>query len=163
MCSRVYERVLFAGGLLSLGETKIQGTSLMVLHLHNGENRFNPTMIAEMQHALTIAQRIVESDNNNTPLQPCALVTVSEGKHWCLGLDLEWLKNEKSTTSAMLLESLEDIVRRIITFPLPTVALLNGTCAACVPVRHIVVGQDAVHILSRSCAHTLQATRTEEA
>lgn len=83
-----------------------------------GENRFNPAFIAAMNEAL---DQVLQTGG------PAALVTIGgEPKFYSNGLDLEWLtgagKNEWKTFIPEVLKFLG----RLISFPVPTVAAVNG-------------------------------------
>ena len=54
------------------------------------------------------------------------VVTIGEGKHYCLGLDLEYLAGCSMMESYTFSETLQKLMLRILTFPLVTVAAING-------------------------------------
>jgi len=80
------------------------------------ENRFNPSFIAELHSAL---------DTVEQSQGPCALVVTSEGKFFSNGLDLNWMGKNRSEIPLML-KSFMKIVARVLVFPVPTIAVLNG-------------------------------------
>ena len=94
---------------------------VFVLTMHDGENRWNTSFVRAFAEALDA----VESSEG-----PAALVTASaDEKFFSNGLDLEWRASEGPhrggdrdafTTEFMAL------MGRIITFPVPTVAAING-------------------------------------
>jgi len=55
-----------------------------------------------------------------------AVVTVGEGKHYSLGLDLDYLAQANPLEVMAFIESLQAILLRILTFPMVTVAAING-------------------------------------
>lgn len=54
------------------------------------------------------------------------MVTIGEGKHYSLGLDLECLATLNVVEMQNFSSSLQRVLRRLLTFPLVTVAALNG-------------------------------------
>lgn len=89
--------------------------TVAVLHLGSGENRFNPDSVGEIEAVLDE----VESGDYT------ALVTTAEGKIWSNGFDLPWIA-ERPEMAGRMLESGQELFARILTFPLPTVAALQG-------------------------------------
>lgn len=87
-----------------------------VLHLTEGENRFTPAFLAEAHAAL---------DDVEAMDDPVALVTTGEGKFFSNGLDLETLTGGGDGVMAYL-ASAQDLMARVLCFPLPTVAAING-------------------------------------
>ena len=55
-----------------------------------------------------------------------ALVTIGEGKHYSLGLDLERMATMSGPEVYQFLSSIQNLVLRLLTFPLVTVAAING-------------------------------------
>jgi len=54
------------------------------------------------------------------------LLTTSEGKFYSNGIDLDWLFKEPKNIVERFRAGLIDLLWRIMHFPLPTVAALNG-------------------------------------
>jgi enoyl-CoA hydratase/carnithine racemase len=54
------------------------------------------------------------------------LLTTSEGKFYSNGIDLDWLFKEPKNIAERFRAGLIDLLWRIMHFPLPTVAALNG-------------------------------------
>ena len=54
------------------------------------------------------------------------MVTIGEGKHYCLGLDLDYLGSASALEALAFSDSLQQLLLRILTFPLVTVAAING-------------------------------------
>jgi enoyl-CoA hydratase/carnithine racemase len=81
------------------------------------ENRFNPDFIAGFNAAL---DRVEEGGG--------ALVTTSEGKFYSNGLDLNWLMHQPKggPEARAFMASFHLLLARVLTFPCPTVAALNG-------------------------------------
>ncbi len=107
-----------------------------VLNLGRGENRLNPDSVEQI-HAL-----LDEVEGGDFT----ALVTTAEGKIWCNGFDLPWLAGRSEMAGSML-ESGQRLFARILTFPLPTVAAIQG---------HAFAGG-----LILALAHDLRVMRTD--
>jgi enoyl-CoA hydratase/carnithine racemase len=89
---------------------------VFVLHLTDGENRFNRISVDAINSVL---------DEVGAAEGPKALVVTGEGKFFSNGLDLEWL----NTGEEDLVEFILDVTRmwaRILEAPYPTVAAING-------------------------------------
>lgn len=87
-----------------------------VLHLTDGENRFTPTFLEGAHAALDEVEALED---------PVALVTAGEGKFFSNGLDLETL----TAGGDAMIEYLADchaLLARVLGFPVPTVAAVNG-------------------------------------
>ena len=54
------------------------------------------------------------------------MVTTSEGKHFSLGLELELLTDSSSATYIQYMSGVQDLYHRLLTFPLVSVAAVNG-------------------------------------
>ena len=57
-----------------------------------------------------------------------AMVTTAQGKYYSLGLDLEELITLSPPQLAEFSDQLQKLLARLLTFPMVTVAALNGTC-----------------------------------
>jgi enoyl-CoA hydratase/carnithine racemase len=93
---------------------------VFVLTLCDGENRFNPDTVAAIQSAL---------DEVEQSTGRAALVSTGEGKFFSNGLALEWMmqgNSEDPGRSHRTLEAVYALLARVLTFPLPTVAAVNG-------------------------------------
>ena len=55
-----------------------------------------------------------------------ALVTISEGRHYSLGLDLTLVMGMNAQELIQFLTDLQQLYCRLLTFPLVTVAAANG-------------------------------------
>jgi enoyl-CoA hydratase/carnithine racemase len=91
---------------------------VFILTMQAGENRFNPSFIGEMNRALDEVER---SDG------PAALVTAGgEEKFYSNGLDLAWLLGEGKTQWQTFIPQVLKFLGRVMGFPVPTVAAMNG-------------------------------------
>jgi len=88
---------------------------VFVLHLGDGENRFN----AESLTALEACLGEVEAAG------PGALVTTASGKHWSNGLDLEWLATQ-GEAALPFVGRVHELLARVLEIGVPTVAALQG-------------------------------------
>ncbi|CAG8594011.1 3498_t:CDS:2 [Diversispora eburnea] len=91
---------------------------LFILTMKNGENRFTTTFVNALFLALDNIEQIREVEDG----QPAALITVGEGKFFSNGLDLE----HALSTPGFFDDYYLKLLVRILTFPIPTVAALNG-------------------------------------
>lgn len=82
----------------------------------DGENRFSPDFIDEF-HA-----RLAEVETSEGP---AALVTTATGKFYSNGLDTDWLFGNL-TRMHWYLDRVHSMFSRLLAFPLPTVAAVNG-------------------------------------
>lgn len=85
-----------------------------VLTLGTDENRFSPDWLD------TVAARLdeIEADAQG-------LVTVGRGKFYSNGLDLDWLMANGDRTG-WYVGRVQELFARILSFPLPTIAAVNG-------------------------------------
>lgn len=91
---------------------------VVVLTMAAGENRFNPAMLAAFDTALT---EVEQSEG------PAAVVLTGQGKFFSNGLDLEWMMaNAERGGPAEVANGLQALYRRLLTFPVATVAAVNG-------------------------------------
>jgi enoyl-CoA hydratase/carnithine racemase len=92
------------------------------LTLHDGENRFNP----DFCHAFLAALDAVENETDATTL----LVTSSHEKIFCNGIDLDWLvpvlQQNDTGRAKDFFYLLNRVFRRLVTYPLLTVAAISG-------------------------------------
>lgn len=91
---------------------------VFVLRMVAGENRFNPTMLEAFDRALGEVE---------TSEGPSAVVLTGEGKFFSNGLDLEWMAaNVEQGGPALVAGGLQALYLRLVTFPVATVAAVNG-------------------------------------
>lgn len=95
---------------------------LFVLTMNDGENRWNTSFVRAFAAALDEVEQIDEG--------PAALVTTSASeKFFSNGLDLDWLAAEgehRGGDRDVFAGEFMALMARIITFPIPTVAAING-------------------------------------
>ena len=102
-------------------EYTIDGT-IAIVTLNDGENRFNPPFLSAFAEVLDA----VENDTQALAV----VVTSSNGKIFSNGIDLEWIipviqKNELDTARAFFYQ-LNGLFKRLVTYPLLTVASISG-------------------------------------
>jgi enoyl-CoA hydratase/carnithine racemase len=92
-----------------------------VVTMKSGENRFNTEFLEAFEGLLDE----VETRTNATSL----LVGSAHEKIWSNGLDLEWLRSESARdpeAAARISDHLMRFLRRLLTYPLITIAAING-------------------------------------
>ncbi|GAA5067774.1 enoyl-CoA hydratase-related protein [Nocardia callitridis] len=82
----------------------------------DGDNRFHPDWVDEFHSLLDEVER---SEG------PAALVTTAEGKFYSNGLDIDWVFANPAQLHGYL-DRVHTMFTRLLTFPLPTVAAING-------------------------------------
>jgi len=90
---------------------------VQILRLCNGENRFNRRSLTAINTAL---------DEIESAADPTALVVTGDGKFFSNGLDLDWMMGEGAGEVEPFLADFELLFARVLTFPMVTVAALNG-------------------------------------
>jgi len=102
---------------MSIVDLKKEG-DIFILTMQSGENRFNRTFIEAMNQALDA----VEKSSG-----PAALVTTGgEEKFYSNGLDLAWLVGDGEKERPQFVKSVLKFLGRLMAFPIPTVAAING-------------------------------------
>ncbi|HIJ35718.1 MAG TPA: enoyl-CoA hydratase/isomerase family protein [Deltaproteobacteria bacterium] len=93
-----------------------------VVTMNDGENRFNPSFLDALLGALDQVEK--ETDAN------ALVVTSSHEKIFCNGIDLEWLvpfvKKGDFGTAKDLFYSMNKLFRRLLLYPMPTIAAISG-------------------------------------
>lgn len=94
--------------------------SIAVLTMNTAENRHNPEFLAEFHQHLDQ----VEGDQS---IKSIILTSASE-KNWSLGIDLAWMSQPANTpeTISDFMTELGGLLKRLVTFPMPIIAALNG-------------------------------------
>lgn len=93
-----------------------------VITMNAHQNRFNPESI----RAFTDALDTIEQETQATAL----IVQSADEKIWSNGLDVNWLLQEIQASGAQVtnsfMASVYTLIRRVLTFPMPTLACING-------------------------------------
>ncbi len=91
---------------------------VFVLTMVAEENRFNPTMLDAFDKALSE----VEASEG-----PAAVVLTGQDKFFSNGLDLDWMMaNAEQGGPALVANGLQALYKRLVSFPVATVAAVNG-------------------------------------
>lgn len=85
-----------------------------VLDLGDGENRFHPDWIAEVDAALDEVEQ-----------SPAPLVTTASGRIYSNGLDLDWVGQHGDQLQTYV-AAVQGLFARVLAFPTPTVAAIPG-------------------------------------
>ncbi len=85
--------------------------------MKNGENRFNSDFIKNLHEALDEVEKSTDVD---------ALITVGQGKFYSNGLDLGFITQSDENKLADFMNDYSRLMARFLTFPMPTVAAING-------------------------------------
>jgi len=102
---------------MSIVDVRKEG-DVFILTMRSGENRLNRTFIEAVNKAL---------DDVEKSSGPAALVTVGgEEKFYSNGLDLAWLAGDGEKERPQFVESVLKFLGRLMAFPVPTVAAING-------------------------------------
>ncbi len=95
-----------------------QEGEVFILTMQSGENRFNRVFIEAMNQAL---------DRVESSKGPAALVTFGgEEKFYSNGLDLAWLMGDGLKERGEFIPAVLRFLGRVMAFPVPTVAAING-------------------------------------
>jgi Delta3-Delta2-enoyl-CoA isomerase len=89
---------------------------VFVLDIGDGENRFHPDWVADVNKAL---------DEVEAADSPRAVVTAATGKFWSNGLDLDWVAANPDELNAYLV-AVHELFARVLALPCATVAALQG-------------------------------------
>jgi len=102
---------------MSIVDLKKEG-DIFILTMRSGENRLNRTFIEAMNQAL---------DDVEKSSGPAGLVTIGgEEKFYSNGLDLAWLAGDGEKERPQFVRSVLKFLGRLMAFPIPTVAAING-------------------------------------
>jgi Delta3-Delta2-enoyl-CoA isomerase len=95
--------------------------NIAVLSMDSGENRFNIQFCSEMLAALDDIEKNTKAN--------ALVVTASHEKIWSNGMDLDWLvpaMNRKDPEVKTFLKLQDDMMRRMLFYPMITVAAMTG-------------------------------------
>jgi enoyl-CoA hydratase/carnithine racemase len=112
----VTERAAAADRGVQMIHTERKG-DVFVTTMDDGENRFNATSVAALHDAL---------DAVEAAEPPRALVVTGTDKFFTNGLDLDWMGGAAPGEAGAMLRELERLFGRVLAFPAPTVAAING-------------------------------------
>jgi enoyl-CoA hydratase/carnithine racemase len=90
---------------------------IFVVNFGDDENRTDHEWVAGMNRLL---DEVEATDG------PKVLMTTGSGKHYSNGLDVDWMGGRDSDEIVGYVNTVEEVLGRILTFPAPTVAAVNG-------------------------------------
>jgi len=99
--------------------------AVAILSMDNGENRHNPTFVAEFLAAMDA----IEAD----PGARSVVIASSDPKCWSLGIDLDWVMTAATDAARhdevrAFLRGLNTVFTRVLAYPAPVVAAIAGHC-----------------------------------
>lgn len=94
---------------------------VFVLRMDNGENRFNPSSLDELNAAV---DEVLATQADGEA--PCALVTTGTGKYFSNGIDLDWMLSGDVDDPFAFVADMTRMWARVMSLPVPTVAAVNG-------------------------------------
>lgn len=128
-------------------EVRTDDVIIFTIQMHDGENRFTPAMIRCLNEALDCIESLIEDYKKGfdrlfegtiiinhdegiekTMKKGCLIVT-GKDKVFSLGLDLQSLYDQKDAAEAFR-HGYATLLARLTTFPLVSVALINGHAVA---------------------------------
>jgi enoyl-CoA hydratase/carnithine racemase len=96
--------------------------SIGIITMNNGENRQNPDFIRAVMAAFDEIEQVSEISS--------VIISSGDRKNWSLGIDLQWMgtaMNDKNVPAMReLLYSLNRLYSRILLYPMPVIAAING-------------------------------------
>lgn len=97
-----------------------QHGSVAILTMNSDENRHNPEFLSQFNAQLNI----IEANDDYSAV----VLTSSSTKNWSLGIDLDWMSQPSNTPSdnAQFMLAVTQLFKRLICFPMPIIAALNG-------------------------------------
>jgi enoyl-CoA hydratase/carnithine racemase len=98
------------------GPSLSQQGDVWVLHLGDGENRFDLDSTARLLELVSQVEELPA---------PRALVTTATGKIWCNGLDLDWMMANQEHAGTVV-ERLHRLLGEVLGAGIPTVAAVQG-------------------------------------
>ncbi|CAL1542013.1 unnamed protein product [Lymnaea stagnalis] len=99
------------------GFSLYHSNDIAIIVIDRGENRLNKEFVTSFNILLD------DVEKNDT----CkGLITTGAGKFYGNGLDLEWMATLQQDDLLIFFYSLSSLLKRILYFPLPTLAALNG-------------------------------------
>jgi Delta3-Delta2-enoyl-CoA isomerase len=89
---------------------------IFILHLGDDGSLFTPQLLGEIS---ALIEEVAAAP------APRALVTAAAGKAWALGLDLEWIANNRDGVGELVV-AMHELDARVLELPVPTVAAIGG-------------------------------------
>jgi len=96
--------------------------NVAIVTFNNGENRFNPSFLDALLSVLDDIEQNTEAN--------ALVVKSAHEKIFSNGIDLEWLypfvQNKDLDTCKAFFYKLNDVFKRVLMYPMPTIAAMNG-------------------------------------
>ncbi|XP_078606794.1 uncharacterized protein LOC144879327 [Branchiostoma floridae x Branchiostoma japonicum] len=92
-----------------------------IVSMDRGENRLNLKFLADLNAAF---DKVLSYPDVQ------AMVTTGVGKFYCNGIDLDWLMPQGPDVQQQFRDKFGEVKMRILKFPIPTIAAINGHCFA---------------------------------
>jgi enoyl-CoA hydratase/carnithine racemase len=96
--------------------------NVAIVTFNNGENRFNPAFLDAVLSTLDDIEQNTEAN--------ALVVKSAHEKIFSNGIDLEWLypfvQNKDLDTCKAFFYKLNDVFKRVLMYPMPTIAAMNG-------------------------------------
>ena len=96
--------------------------NVAIVTFNNGENRFNPSFLDAVLSTLDDIEQNTEAN--------ALVVKSADEKIFSNGIDLEWLypyvQNKDLATCKAFFYKLNDVFKRVLMYPMPTIAAMNG-------------------------------------
>src|SRR5262245_21684047 len=89
-----------------------------VVRMCSGENFLSTKLLGELHDALD------EVESEQCVATPGPVVLIGEGDFFCAGFDLDWM--QRSNHAGRVLPDLHLLLKRLLTFPAVTFAVING-------------------------------------
>lgn len=104
-----------------------RGNVYVLTLIANNEHRLNPTLITSIRSSLSQIKTLALQSKT-----PATLITTAHGKFFSNGFDLAWAESSPNyTQSKIILDSqLQALISELISFPMPTIAAVNGHASA---------------------------------
>ncbi len=99
--------------------TLSRDNELLIIDFGDGENRTSVAWVDAMNGLLDEAEEQALSG-------PAALITTGSAKHYSNGLDVEYMAQAPRSEIVEYANSVQKVLSRLLTFPAPTVAAVNG-------------------------------------
>ncbi|GAM26497.1 hypothetical protein SAMD00019534_096720, partial [Acytostelium subglobosum LB1] len=97
-------------------------TDIYIIKFNQDENRFNDVTTKNINDALDYVESIPEAS--------CLITVGTNPKYYSMGLDLAWVMSIQPMEAAGFILTFQKLMSRLLTIPIPTIAIVNGTAFA---------------------------------
>ena len=101
---------------------KNDGIFVVTLDNPSTGNAINTASLSAQREILDELEKIVDNSS--------VVVTSSDPKSWCIGLDFDWISGQSEQEFRETFKEVEEIFVRWALLPLPTIACITGHCIA---------------------------------